>query len=42
MVAEIINGKKISSKLLENIKKRVKNSKEKPGLALVMVGNNPA
>jgi len=42
MVAEIINGKKISSKLLENIKKRVKNLKEKPGLALVLVGNNPA
>ena len=42
MTAEIINGKKHSKKLLENIKKRVKNSKEKPGLALVLVGNNPA
>lgn len=42
MPAKIIDGKKISQKLLENIKKRVKDSKEKPGLALVLVGNNPA
>ena len=42
MPAKIIDGKKISQKLLENIKKRVKGLKEKPGLALVLVGNNPA
>jgi len=42
MPAKIIDGKKISQKLLENIKNRIKGLKEKPGLALVLVGNNPA
>src|SRR3989338_741905 len=42
MTAKIIDGKKIADKILDNIKSKVKNSKEKPGLALVLVGNNPA
>ena len=42
MTATIIDGKKIASKLLDNVKKRVKAMKEKPGLALVLIGNNPA
>ncbi|MBI2650920.1 bifunctional methylenetetrahydrofolate dehydrogenase/methenyltetrahydrofolate cyclohydrolase FolD [Candidatus Woesearchaeota archaeon] len=42
MPAKIIDGKKIASSFLENIKKRVKEIKESPGLAIVLVGNNPA
>jgi methylenetetrahydrofolate dehydrogenase (NADP+)/methenyltetrahydrofolate cyclohydrolase len=42
MTATIIDGKEVSSKLLESIKKRAKAMKEKPGLAIVLVGNNPA
>ena len=40
--AKIIDGNKIAKSILETIKTKIKNSKEKPGLALVMVGNNPA
>jgi len=42
MPAKIIDGKKISDKIISEIKSKVKNMKEKPGLALVMVGSNPA
>src|SRR3989338_9894838 len=42
MPAKIIDGKKIAEKILNNLKLKVKNMKEKPGLALVLVGNNPA
>ena len=42
MPAKIIDGNKIAKSILENIKNKVKNMKEKPGLALVLVGNNPA
>ena len=42
MPAKIIDGNKIAKSILENIKYKIKNMKEKPGLALVMVGNNPA
>lgn len=42
MPAKIIDGKKIADKFLDSIKDRVKNMKEKPGLAIVLVGNNPA
>ncbi len=42
MVAKIIDGKKLSEKLLEDIKNRVSKSKEKPGLAIVLVGDNAA
>ena len=42
MPAKIIDGKNISEKLLDNLKSKVKNLKQKPGLALVLVGNNPA
>ncbi len=42
MPAKIIDGNKIARSILENIKSKVKNMKEKPGLALVMVGRNPA
>src|SRR3989338_2493572 len=42
MPAKIIDGNKIAKSILEDIKHKVKNMKQKPGLALVMVGNNPA
>lgn len=42
MPAKIIDGKKIAEKILNALKLKIKNMKEKPGLALVLVGNNPA
>ncbi len=42
MPAKIIDGNKIAKSILESIKNKVKSMKEKPGLALVMVGSNPA
>ena len=42
MPAKIIDGNKIAKSILEDIKNKVKGMKEKPGLALVMVGKNPA
>ena len=42
MTAKIIDGKKLSEKVLENIKKKVKEAEKKPGLAIVLVGDNPA
>ena len=42
MPAKIIDGKKIAEKIISEIRSKVKNMKEKPGLALVMVGSNPA
>ena len=42
MTAKIIDGKKIADGILERLKKQAKSLKEKPGLAIVLVGNNPA
>ncbi|MAH33227.1 bifunctional methylenetetrahydrofolate dehydrogenase/methenyltetrahydrofolate cyclohydrolase FolD [archaeon] len=42
MTAQIIDGKKVASKILEDVEKRVKTIKETPGLAIVLVGDNPA
>lgn len=42
MTAKIIDGKKIAADLLINLKEKTKDLKEKPGLAIVLVGNNPA
>ena len=42
MTAKIINGKEIAEKIREELKKKVSKLKEKPGLAVVLVGNNPA
>ena len=42
MTAKIIDGKKIADKILNELKSKIKNSKQKPGLALVLIGNNPA
>ena len=42
MTAKIIDGKKIADKILNDLKYRINSSSEKPGLALVLVGDNPA
>lgn len=42
MTAKIIDGKKIAEKLLNDLKKKIIKLEEKPGLAVVLVGNNPA
>jgi methylenetetrahydrofolate dehydrogenase (NADP+)/methenyltetrahydrofolate cyclohydrolase len=42
MTAKIIDGKKIAAEIRADIKKRLKSIKEKPGLAVVIVGENPA
>ena len=38
----IINGKKIAQKLLMSLKEKINMMKVKPGLAVVLVGNNPS
>jgi methylenetetrahydrofolate dehydrogenase (NADP+)/methenyltetrahydrofolate cyclohydrolase len=46
MTAKIINGneiaKKIEIKILKKIEKRKKNKKRMPGLAVILIGNDPA
>jgi methylenetetrahydrofolate dehydrogenase (NADP+)/methenyltetrahydrofolate cyclohydrolase len=42
MTAKIIDGKKLAADIRADIKKRVAKLKEKPGLAVVIVGENPA
>jgi methylenetetrahydrofolate dehydrogenase (NADP+)/methenyltetrahydrofolate cyclohydrolase len=45
MPAEIIDGKKISSEIKENLKEKIENLKKKeivPGLAAILAGDNPA
>ena len=42
MTAKLIDGKKIAEKLRNELKKKVSELKQKPGLAVVLVGDNPA
>src|SRR3989338_5653132 len=42
MTSKIIDGKKIAEKILNELKSKIKDLKQKPGLALVLVGDNPA
>ena len=42
MTAKIIYGKEVAEKFLTGVNKKIKESKEKPGLAIVLVGKNPA
>jgi len=42
MIAKIIDGKALAAKILDDVRKKVKDLKEKPGLAIVIAGNNPA
>lgn len=39
---EIINGKEIASEIRKKLKEEIREKKLKPGLAIIMVGNNPA
>jgi methylenetetrahydrofolate dehydrogenase (NADP+)/methenyltetrahydrofolate cyclohydrolase len=39
---KIIDGKSVSNKILTELKEKVKSSRITPGLALILVGNNPA
>tara|TARA_Y100000310_G_scaffold174669_2_gene174733 strand:+ start:12604 stop:13410 length:807 start_codon:yes stop_codon:yes gene_type:complete len=41
-MSEIINGKSISEKIIEELKEETSKLDKKPGLAIVLVGNNPA
>ena len=41
-MAEILDGKKVSEQILQNIKKEVSILTIKPKLAVILVGNNPA
>jgi len=42
MTAKLIDGKKIAEKIRQELKKKVAKLKEKPGLAVILVGDNPA
>ena len=42
MTAKIIDGRKVAEKLRADLKKKVSKLKVKPGLAVVLVGDNPA
>lgn len=42
MTAKIIDGKEIARKIREEIKKEVAGMEKKPGLAAILVGDNPA
>lgn len=39
---KIIDGKEIAKEIRENLKKKITDNNLKPGLAIIMVGNNPA
>ena len=38
----ILDGKKVSQKILENVKKRVEKLDTKPHLVVILVGEDPA
>ena len=42
MSAKIIDGKKIADSIISGLKEKIKSMKQKPGIALVLVGKNPA
>ncbi|MBW2975331.1 bifunctional methylenetetrahydrofolate dehydrogenase/methenyltetrahydrofolate cyclohydrolase FolD [Candidatus Woesearchaeota archaeon] len=42
MAAKIIDGSRIAEKIREGLKRKASKLKEKPGLAVVLVGDNPA
>ena len=39
---KLLKGKKISEKILKGLKIRIKKEKTKPGLAVILIGKNPA
>lgn len=42
MTAKILDGKKVAEKIQKEVKLKIKKKKIKPGLAAILVGNNPA
>jgi len=42
MTAKLIDGKKLATEARENLKQKIATLKDKPTLAVIMVGNNPA
>ena len=42
MPAKLIDGKKLADKILEDLKFKITKLDKKPGLAVILVGNNPA
>ncbi len=42
MAANIIDGKKLASEIKARLKEEIKSFKQKPGLAIILLGNNPA
>lgn len=42
MTAKLIDGKKIADQILKDVKKQVSKLKKKPGLAAILIGDNPA
>ncbi|MFH0868279.1 MAG: bifunctional 5,10-methylenetetrahydrofolate dehydrogenase/5,10-methenyltetrahydrofolate cyclohydrolase [Candidatus Woesearchaeota archaeon] len=42
MTAKILDGRKLSEQIIKEVKAKVKKLKLKPGLAAILVGNNPA
>ena len=41
-MATILDGKALAAKCKEAVKKEAKSLQRKPGLAVIIVGNNPA
>ena len=41
-MAIILDGKKLRDKIFENLKQRLNNMSEKPTLAVILVGDDPA
>jgi methylenetetrahydrofolate dehydrogenase (NADP+)/methenyltetrahydrofolate cyclohydrolase len=39
---QLLEGKKIAEKILQKLKKKISNAKKKPGLAVILVGENKA
>ena len=41
-MAEIMDGKSLSLKILDDIKEKTALLKKRPGLSVILIGNNPA
>ncbi|MBU2235896.1 bifunctional 5,10-methylene-tetrahydrofolate dehydrogenase/5,10-methylene-tetrahydrofolate cyclohydrolase, partial [Patescibacteria group bacterium] len=41
-MAKVINGRKLAVSIRENLKRKIARSHIRPGLAAILIGNNPA
>ena len=41
-MAKILDGKQFAQEITQGLKRKVARLKKKPGLAVIMLGNNPA